>query len=250
MTEEELIGIQNTLFEAAKDLLLENGEAYPIGYVIAPAGGENGVLEEGRHQLQLLGKNPSSPSDDDPGYSLLVVDMQPTDGVLLQQLLFMHPEIDEPVKGAVQMGVDVFRMSRELAITKTLNVLLDKGAINRKDVVARMVKELCRSTKAFAFIHVCEAYGAELTIAEYRELPDRSLAEDPRSIECLMSTMVGHNFRRMLMSPINRELAPEGDPKDSGKVISVTDPPKEIIDRGSDIDKLGGRFMEVLQPVD
>ena len=243
MTEEQLIGIQNIFFDMSKKLLLTEGRAEQVGFIITGKGNEDKVLEGGQYNLQYL---PGGAEKENADHSVLFVDMEPDDDVILQQLSHLDPSNTDIITQAVAMGMSVFGMSRDKAITSTLDVVLSKIQANRKDIVAWTVREICKSTKAFAFIHVCEAYCMQMEAEEGRNY-NRSLADDERSTECLMSSMESYNFRRMMVASINREPSPKEAPRDTGKVISVEDP-QSTIDR--DFKDLGGRFMQLLPLVD
>lgn len=245
MTEKQLIGIQDGLFETSRTRLLEVGHTYQVGFLITGLGCEDGALEGGKFSLMPLSSTGEMPEDGN-GYSIMMIDMQPNDEVLLHQFIHNMPHTLEQIKKAIAVGMTVFGFTEEEAYTHTLNTILDINKADRKDIVAWMIRQLCEKSKAFAFIHNSEGYSVETDSPEERKKYEKVLEEDPRSKEVLFSNMECYGFNRHIKVFINREPAPPGGRRDSGKILSFSE-----VDVIYDKECRGkGRFMDLLAPVD
>lgn len=139
----------------------------------------------------------------------------------------IFPQLEKEVTQVITNGQKLFGLPYEDVISNVVKSILEINDINRNDVVAHTVKNLCKVTKAFAFMHVSEAYQIPL--------------DDQNSqnrIECLMSSIEGYNFRSLIVAPIIRP------PSENGGSISIGEKEEQMNYQA------GGRFSSLLQPVD
>ncbi len=224
MTEEELTNIQNIYFDNAVDILIRGDDIPSIGYMFARAGREDGILEDGNFKLEIV-KTTEKDTDDDEGYSMIAVNMVPDDEELLGHMISIFPNLGDEIAQMMDKGKRIFGLSEEEVIGTAVTSILKVNNINRGDIVAHVVKNLCKVTKAFAFMHISAAYQIPLEGPQERT-------------ECIMSSLEGHNFRRLITAPIIRSSP------DDGKIISVGQKEEQVNYQA------GGRFASLLQTVD
>lgn len=249
MDEAQLIHIQDHFFEISKQILLSEGRLMPVAFVVTDGSCVDNALEDNTFQIEALDDKDLFKAMPADARAILMVPMLHTDKELLFHLTKLVPQLEEHFKTALQVGRTVFKLTEEQLFTHTLQAALDVMRIGRKDVQSAILRSLCEKVKAFAVIFNSEAYSVDLRKEGQAPVDfSKSLQDDPTSIESLTSQMETSSFKRMVLANIKREKDAPGAPRDSGKVLGFEDRP-EMLDREGSEEKLSGRFIDLLQPV-
>jgi hypothetical protein len=126
---------------------------------------------------------------------------------------------------------------------------LSASELEKKDVMATTMCQICDKVDAFACVMQSEAWLRMAEPSEDAEAIRKSalkgLGQDKKSVEVIYSAMETRDFARMITTPIQRRPSKN---RDDGKVLGFGEP-TEAIDTPGDEHVIEWRFARFLKPL-
>jgi hypothetical protein len=238
MTIEQLKLWQDTMHNGAKELLQQTHYLVPVFFVLA----EQMELDQWLRESILdtmtwkppenFGTRPTDPM-------ILVI---PSDWHDPHTLLNMFAYLsDDPGLAKKEFALlmslapPIYRDDPAKVIIK---VIKQQFNMHEKDIVAQYIKKVCETTKAHAYIQLCEAWVREGL--KSRDDAPACLGDDPLSKEVIMCSMETPTYSRFIREEFMREKS--GEDRQAGKVIGFG--PKTVSDDTGE--QQSGRFVGFL----
>ncbi len=236
--------IQDDHLRIAKELLLEEGKVYQLGFVFTQRIHLRKLQEAGWGACLLESEMASqkNPSGDD--MVCLTINLSMDWERMFEAVVRVIPEVAEFLRSAIDLAKN---MKVDEPYMRTMRPFLETTNLDEKDIISMTMKSICELVDASAAMHISEAYLKTVPMKMMSaELGD--LSKDDESVEIIVNSIETHDFIRMLHVPIFREPAKPGAKRDSGRVIGIGEVQEHLYnlkDKGSVIT---GRMVRFLKP--
>lgn len=215
LTIDELKLWQDTMHNGAKELLERNHHLLPVFFVLA----EQMELDQYLRASVLDMMTWKPPEDFGQRPADLMILVIPSDWHDPKTLLNMFTYLsDKPELMAAEFAFLMtiappqYKKHPEEVILK---VIKQNFNMHEKDIVAQFIRKVCKTTKAHAYIQICEAWVREGL--KGRDDAPKNLGDDPLSKEVIMCSMETPKYSRFIREEFMREESKED--RQAGKVI-------------------------------
>lgn len=254
MTGEDLKRMQDNFLERAKTILRDDGRLRPVGFVITLHKHLDKLFENG-WGIEFIDPKACLRDAQDDSVAALILDLAMDWKKLYHAALNVFPQtrsiLPELIAVAETLKVDD-------PYKRTMRPFLHATQLEEKDVIAATMRQVCDKVDAFACIMQSEAWmrlvAPSETIDEIYKNAPKSLGQDKKSVEVVMSAMETYNFARVITVPIHRSQSrshrsfKKPDERDEGEVLGFGEP-TESLDTPEDTHVLEGRFVRFLKPL-
>jgi hypothetical protein len=250
MTGDDLKRLQDNFLATSKKILLADGNLRPVAFIVTLAKHID-KLRESSWGVEFIGPQPMCVRDDqDDRIATLILPLVMSWKSLYHAILDVFPTTRDIMPGMITLGESVPGV--EDPYETVVQAFLRATNMKQKDVAAAVIREICGKVDAFACILHSEAWYRTVAPTEsvdqiYKDAP-KSLGQDTKSVEVIVSTMETYNFARMLTMPIERELSPEPSDRGGGKILGFGTMVEHLDSPDGDY-VLRGRMARFLKPL-
>lgn len=244
MTGDDLKGMQDNFLETSKAVLLEDGSHFrPLGFVITKPEHIERLFKSG-WGVEFLGSRAATLGvRDDEKTAAIIIDLAMDWKRLYHAVLNVFPRTRDMLPGMITLGKS---MGVDDVYKHTMRPFMQVTKLDEKDVIAAVMRQVCDKVEAFASIFHSEAWQRSIEPSEtaeeiYKNAP-KSLGQDAKSVEVLISSMETRDFTRMLIVPVQREVSPSSEQRDGGKVLGFGE-------RTECLEEIEGRMTGFLKPL-
>lgn len=249
MTGTDLKRMQDGFFATAKQIILEGTSLRSVGFVITLYKHVDKLFDSG-YGIEFIDPKTIMRDAQDDAVATLVVDLLMDYKRLYHAVLSVYPKTRDILPRLLALGQSV---GADDPYLRLMRPFLESTGLDAKDVSAAVMRQICDKVDAFASIMNSEAWMRSAASPEDMEkvqkfAETRSLGEDQKSVEIVISAMETYDFTRILTAPIDRE--PSKDPKrrDAGKVLGFGETDDHMAEQGGK-NVLEGRMVRFLKPL-
>lgn len=237
LTLEFLTKWQDSMFEASKRILREDGQLTPYVWMLTYF---DLVPADFRGELRQLGDEHrlAGLTGGDLVMMCLPINYHPNAliGVIRDHVL------TDDGRAWFRVAEDAAKLlpgySPELMTKSFVRAICEKHNLTPPGLVAIQIRAMLRRSGAVAYVKQDDSWHLQLADGEQRDDHARQLKDDPRAAEAIISTMEHSNGMRVIVQPYARRQRGEGEVKSFG-VATINAFP-----RGSN--QFGGRFAWLL----
>jgi hypothetical protein len=248
MTGDDLKRMQNGFLEASKKILLEECRLRPVGFIVTLHKHVDKLFESG-WGIEFIDPKAWMRDVQDDNVATLIIDLMMDWKRLYHAVLNVFPQTRDVLPQMLALGESV---GVDDVYKRTMRPFLKATQLDEKDVIAATLRQICDKVDAFASILHSEAWlrvvESTETVEKIRENAPKSLGQDKKSVEIVMSAMETYDFTRMLAVPIHREPSKNPRERDEGKVIGFGEL-TEGLDTPGDTNVIEGRLARFLKPL-
>jgi hypothetical protein len=248
---DDLKRMQDHFLDISKRILLEEGCLRPVGFVITLHKHVEKLFESG-WGIEFIDPKALIRDVQDDSITALIIDLAMDWKKLYHAALNVFPQSPQVQRMLPQMIALGKSTGVDDAYMRVMRAFLKATELDEKDIVSATMRQICDKTNAFACVYHAEAWyrvvEATETVEGIRKLAPKSLGQDRKSVEVLVSSMETYDFKRMITVPIQR--APSSDPndRDAGKVLGFG-AAAENVDDAASAQVLEGRMAHFLKPL-
>jgi hypothetical protein len=250
MTGADLKRVQDNFFATSKRILLDTGHIRPIGFVVTLHKHVDKLFESG-YGLEFLDPKAGLMTDvGDNAVATLIVDLVMDYKRLYHAVLAVFPKTRDILPRLLALGQSV---GADDPYLRLMRPFLESTGLDAKDVSAAVMRQICDKVDAFASIMNSEAWMRSAASPEDMEkvqkfAETRSLGEDQKSVEIVISAMETYDFTRMLTAPIRRKPSKNPKRRDAGKVLGFGETDDRVAEQGGN-NVIEGRLVRFLKPL-
>jgi hypothetical protein len=248
VTGADLKRMQDGFLATSKEILLETGRLRPVGFIVTLHKHVDNLFESG-WGVEFIDPKACLRDGQDDSITALIIDLTMTWKRLYHAVLNVFPQTRSVLPQMIALGaaIDV-----DDAYMRVMRAFLTTTELDEKDVIAATLRQICDKVDAFASIFHSEAWLRRVesseSAAEIRKNAPKSLGQDMKSVEIVMSTMETYDFTRMLTVPVQRSVSKNPNKRDEGKVLGFGDL-TESLDTPKDTNVIDGRMTRFLKPL-
>lgn len=250
MTGDDLKHMQDGFLDGAQKILRMHGQLRPVGFIVTMHNHIDKLYESG-FGLEFIDFKSCMRDDRDDKYAVLILDMAMDWKRLYHATLTLMPKARAALEPLLKLAQTI---EVDDPYLRVMRPFLAHMEMEEKDIVAATMQHICGKVDAFASIMQSEAWLRYVdpgeTVDEIYKNAPKSLGQDQKSVEVIVSTMETYAFTRMVTVPILRKPSKHKDPqkRDKAKITGFGDP-DERIDASEDKSDLVGRFVRFLKPL-
>lgn len=238
MTGDDLRRMQDNFLETSKTILLESSRLRPIGFIITMHKHVDKLFESG-WGIEFLDPKACLRDVHDDAVATLILDLAMDWKKLYHAVLNVFPQTRSVLPQMIGLGESI---AVDDAYMRVMRAFLRATEMDEKDIIAATMRQICGQVDAFASIFHSEAWLRNVepseTVDQIRKNAPKSLGQDTKSVEVVISSMETYAFSRMIAVPIHRK---PSKTRDGGKVLGFGTPSETCV--------LEGRMAGFLKPL-
>lgn len=246
MSEADLVDMQQSYVETAKQQLLENGSLRPVVIILAPVAVCSRSVEEGA--LQDVPEGPPTSPDSDYAQVFLFIDYGVNELYRIILNVLATPDHRRKLEAAMELGRrSVGDWDEQRGREVVVRTYLEQNEMIEPDIVAANIRHTLRKLNASAYFKIDDGYlvvSEETTTERIRAARKKlapSLADEPTSKECVICALEHAGGYRQVTLTYERE-----EPK-KGRVVRFDEPMVLDVKRGPEGPQgVSGRFAWML----
>ena len=248
MTGDDLKRMQDGFLGISKQILLEEGRLRPVGFVVTLHKHVDKLFESG-WGLEFIDPKACLRDVEDDSVTTLIVDLTMDWKRLYHATLNVLPQTRSTLPDMIALGASV---GVNDVYKRVMRPFLSVTQLDEKDIIAATMRQICDKVDAFASIFHSEAWlrmvESTENVDEIRKNAPKSLGQDMKSVEIVMSAMETYDFTRMITVPVQRKASKNPNKRDEGKVLGFGKQ-TERLDTPGDKNVLKGRMVRFLKPL-